>query len=323
MSCRPPGSRSASFGRALLILAAFAAAVPAKKRTQYEFPVKGYVHARWEQALAGDGAPGYGFVLRRARLKFRHSFVEQVRTELEVGFDEFEPELKDALVEYRPLSWLGFRAGLGKTGFSREELTPVSDLLFAERGIANGAFGDRGYLGRDIGLAVTGEFGRAGIELGAYNGNRARISRDDNNAKQFSERLTFSPSGGVELGLNATQRNDSLTGDLVMAFGADAGLERGPVRAALDVLIGEAEPGTWMLGGSVAAGYRIGAVEPKLRVGRLCPDIGEFGTGQTEAGAGFNWFLHRWLNLKTEVSALLSPGEDATIGLLVEARSGF
>ena len=42
MSCRPPGSRSASFGRALLILAAFAAVVPAKKRAQYVFPVLDY-----------------------------------------------------------------------------------------------------------------------------------------------------------------------------------------------------------------------------------------------------------------------------------------
>jgi len=52
---------------------------------------------------------------------------------------------------------LRLRAGLGKTGFSREELTPVSDLLFAERGVTNDKFGDLGYLGRDIGLAGAGD----------------------------------------------------------------------------------------------------------------------------------------------------------------------
>jgi hypothetical protein len=293
--------------------------------SEYQFPVKGYVHVQWAQALAGDAAPSYGFVLRRARLKFRHNFVEQVRTELEVGFDEFRLELKDALVEYRVAPALRLRAGLGKTGFSREELTPVSDLLFAERGVTNDEFGDLGYLGRDIGLAGAGDLlgDRLGWELGVYNGNRARLARDDDNAKQFCERVTFRPAEGLELGANATQRNDSLTGKLVQAFGLDAGWERGPARVEFEALCGEAEPGEWMAGGFVAAGFKLGAIEPKVRAERFAPAVADLGTGRTVLAAGANWFLHKWLELKAELGADLEPGEDPAIGLLVQAQAGI
>ncbi|MBN2538154.1 hypothetical protein JXB37_07765 [candidate division WOR-3 bacterium] len=310
---------------AIAVLCAAGVSEASSKSTQYQFPVNGYVHAQWEQALAGAGAPSYGFVLRRARLKFRHSFVEQVRTELEVGFDEFDLELKDALAEFRPWTALGFRAGLGKTGFSREELTPVSDLLFAERGVTNDEFEDRGYLGRDIGLAASGELfeDRLGYEFGVYNGNRARLARDDNNAKQFCERVTFRPADDLELGVNATQRNDSLTGRLVQAFGLDAGWEAGPARVEFEALCGEAEPGQWMLGGTASAGYRLGAIEPKLRAERFCPDLGDFGSGRMTLAAGANWFLHKWLELKADLSVDLRAGEDAALGLLVQAQAGI
>jgi len=168
---------------------------------RYKFPITGYVHVQWRSAFEDDGIGDHGFVLRRARLKYEHSLLRDFRAELEVGFDELSLALKDAYFEYQVWPLLRVRAGLFKMGFSREELTPVRNLLMAERSKTNGEFMDQGFLGRDIGLAVEGRLFEdripVGYALGVFNGNLARVFRDDNFAKQFCERLTIEPLDGL------------------------------------------------------------------------------------------------------------------------------
>jgi phosphate-selective porin len=293
---------------------------------RYRFPITGYVQVQWKSTFEDNGIGDHGFVLRRARLKYEHSMLKDFRAEVEVGFDELSLALKDAYFEYQVWPLLKARAGLFKMGFSREELTAVRNLLMAERTMTNDEFTDPGFLGRDIGLAVEARLLKNPIPvcyaLGVFNGNRADLFQDDNFAKQFCERLTIEPVDELELGLNATQRNDSLTGKLANAYGGDLAFESGRTTANAELLVADNLPGRTMLGAHLTAGYRIGRFEPGLRVERFYPDITETGDWTTLVTAGLNWYVHRLVQLKLNAVAEFRPGEETGYEILVQAQAG-
>lgn len=288
--------------------------------------IEGYAHVQWVQDFRSSAWPRYGFVLRRGRLQARYDFTDQVQTKLEIGCDNLKLEMKDAYIAYRVGRPLRLVAGLQKVPFSREELTSNSRLLMIERSQANDWFGDRGFLGRDIGLCADGEFGPGGVKLGyvlgAFNGNRARAARDDNDAKQFAERVTVDPAGWLSIGLNATQRNDSLTGKLVGAYGGDAVATFGPVTVALEALAGDADTATTMLGAWLAVSARLGAFEPALRLERFAADAAASDAALTLT-SGVNWYLHRRVRLKANLVSRFENGPGAGHAVVVEAQAGF
>jgi len=313
----------------MLLLAVLAAgpalAVRVSPRSAVErLDIEGYVHLQWRQDSDIRARPGYGFLLRRARVEFHYRFDERASAALELGADKLELTLKDASIAYRVGRPLRFIAGLHKMPFSREELEPSRRMLAVERSLTNDTFDRAGFLGRDIGLTVEGEFFSplkpVGYALGVYNGNRGRLYRDNNNAKQFVQRLTFTPVPGLVAGLAATQRNDSLTGRLVAAGGADAALNVGPARMTAEVLIGTPSPDRLALGAILAVGWRLGPVEPVLRAEFFTPDRrGE--SRATLLTAGGNWYLHRRIRLKGNFTA--GFGAAPANVLLVEAQAGF
>ncbi|MGQ9708101.1 MAG: hypothetical protein ACUVUR_04425 [bacterium] len=211
--------------------------------------------------------------------------------------------------------------------FSLEELTPANKLLMIERGMANELFGDYGYLGRDIGLTVEGEFGQnrvpLGYAVGFYNGNAEQMARDDNNAKVFVQRLTLKPRRWLTLGLNATQRNDSITGRLVNAFGGDFSWQFWRAVVKGELLAGNSEPGYHMIGGYVVGRVSFGTFEPGLKVERVGLAGANFGQSETELTLGCNWHLHRQVELKmnliTRPRGLKMPGSR----LLVQGQVNF
>ncbi|MFO7638839.1 MAG: porin [bacterium] len=306
---------------ALLALAAgqvFAVRVSPRSAAE-RLDIDGYVHVQWQQDFRACARPKYGFVLRRARVEFEYRFDERAAAVLELGADRLELTVKDAFVEYRVGRPLRLAAGLRKMPFSLEELTPARRLLMIERTTVNDAFGRPGFLGRDIGLTVEGElFERTlpvGYALGVYNGTRGRLHRDYDDAKQFVERLTVSPARWLTVGLNATQRNDSLTGELLHAGGGDFRVRAGGLLLEAELLAARLVAGRTMLGGYLAGSYRLGPFEPGLRLERLSAD-----NPQTALTAGLNWHLHRRMRLKANwVSEFAPAGRLA----LVEAQAGF
>jgi hypothetical protein len=266
--------------------------------------VSGYVHVRWSSDFRTAVYPRHSFELSRMRLRFRY-IPSDIGANIELGCDELVPAIQDAYVQYRLSPALGFVAGLKKMPFSLEELTPAGKLLVIERGLTNDRFGDYAYLGRDIGLTAEGElFGPklpVAYALGVYNGNQARLSRDYNNAKQFAERLTVSPVAGLTIGVSGAQRNDSLTGLLVRAYGADFACSFGRLTVQAEVLEGNAGPDEHMAGAWVAAAYRLGAFEPAARVERLYPDLAATGAHEAEVTLACNWYLHRRLQVKVNL----------------------
>lgn len=309
-----------------MLLASTSALGAGKKSAVPDFgqlAVSGYVHVQWVSDFRVGTYPAHTFDLRRVRLKF-HYIPSDIGACVELGCDRLVPSIEDAFVQYRVLPVLQFVAGLRKTPFSREELTPASRLLMIERGMTNDAFGDYGYLGRDIGLAVEGELPgkRLGYAAGVFNGNRARLSRDGNNAKQFSERLTARPADWLTLGLSGTQRNDSVTGTPVSAYGADFScvLRRWTVEG--EALTGSSEPGTRMLGAWVTGACRLGTFEPGVRLERLYPDLSAADNSETELTLACNWYPHRRVQVKANLVTEMIRG---TLGheLIAQAQVSF
>ncbi len=288
--------------------------------------IDGFVHIQWLTDLTRYAYPRHGFNLRRGRLEARYDLAGAA-AELTLGCDELELSVKDAFIEYRVARQLGFAAGLAKMPFSREELTPVRRLLTAERSRANDEFGDVGYLGRDIGLTASGAFALGGAALGyaagVYNGNGNRLALDNNDAKQFCERLTFAPSARFEAGVSGSQRNDSATGRLMTAWGADAALKLAGGLVQLEAMAGNSEPGTWMAGVQALAGYRLGRFEPLLQAEWLAGDLGDVDDRTVAGTVGCNWYPHPRVQLKANLMAALEPGPDTGPQVLLQAQVGF
>lgn len=289
-----------------------------------QLAVSGYVHVQWASDFRTAVYPRHSFELRRMRLRFNY-IPSDIGASVELGCDDLVPSVEDAYIQYRPSAAIGFVAGLRKMPFSREELTSATKLLTIERGPTNELFGDYAYLGRDIGLTVEGELFGPGMPvtyaLGMYNGSGARLSRDYNNAKQFAERVTVRPAGWLTLGLSGTQRNDSLTGLLVGAYGADFTCSLRRLSVEGEVLAGNSDPGERMLGAWLAGAYRLGVFEPLVRAERLYPDLAAADVVEMELTAGCNWYPHRRVQLKVNVTADFDawPGP----GILAQAQVSF
>ncbi|MFO7651247.1 MAG: porin [bacterium] len=315
----------------LVLAASPVLAIKVGERTGGErLSIDGYAHVQWALAYFPGAADAswqhYGFTLRRGRVQLEYEFTDRVATTLEIGCDELDLEVKDASIGYRVGAPLRLVAGVQKMPFSREELRSSSRLVMVERSATNSWFDSLGYLGRDIGLVAAGELlpgGRPlGWALGVFNGNGARAVRDDNDAKQFAERLTFEPARWLALGVNATQRNDSLSGRLMTAWGGDAALKFGPAAIEVEALAADGDSAQTALGAWLTGSVRLGSLEPAVRLERFTPDLGDAGGATVTLCAGLNWYLHERVRLKANVTVV--PG-DAAAGntLVVEAQAGF
>jgi hypothetical protein len=301
------------------------------KKNKFQNPgllsINGYVHVQWMYDFQESVFPRSGFILRRGRVEFRYELADIVATEIEIGCDKLALTVKDAYIEYQVSPILRFIAGLHKMPFSQEELTPISKLLMIERSETNEMFEDYKYLSRDIGLTIEGELFRnklpVGYRFGVFNGNGNRIFQDNNNAKQFTERLTIKPLNWFTLGINTTQRNDSLTGKLVTAWGEDILCRFGSITVKHEILLGNAGPYHRMLGGYLLGAYRIGDFEPGLRIERLYTDLTETKEYTTLLTTACNWYPHRKVQLKTNLITDIKTGWKFENKILIQAQAGF
>lgn len=288
--------------------------------------VGGYVQVQWMYDFHPFASPQHSFALRRGRVEFGYE-TDRVGAEVELGCDRLRLSVRDAWVEYRIGRPLRFVAGLRKMGFSAEELEPASRLLMVERSRTNDLLRDLNYAGRDIGLAIEGDWLarplRLGYSLGAFNGNGDRSYKDWNNAKQFCERLTVALHDRLTIGVNATQRNDSLTGRLLAAVGVDARYRFRQVTIEAEALAGDSGTEAKFLGGFVTGAYRLGAFEPGLRVEQLWRDLSDPEGCTTVLTAACNWHFHRRALLKANLVSEVAPATERGSAFVVQAQVDF
>lgn len=311
---------------ALLLLGnnAFAKKAPDKSSNSIE----GYVHTLWKYDFRKDISPDNEFQLNRAQIKFENAISSKIFATIEIGYDKSVLEFKDVFLEYKALSFLNFVMGQHKMPFSREELCPNSKLFVIDRGEMNELFDDYGYLGRDIGASIKGEFLTntfpVTYALGVFNGAGCLVNGDNNDAKKFAERITLDPiKDCLSIGLNSTQQNDSLTGEVITASGADFLYKKKGLSIGSEILYGYADTVNTITGYYLIGAYRIGPFEPGIKFEKINPDSKVNDDDISTITCAVNWYLHQKARLQANLVTYMPEKEENYNIFIIQAQVNF
>jgi hypothetical protein len=232
-------------------------AEPSEAATRLDVGVQ--LHTRWELELEEDRT-GNEFRIALARLRFNWRHDDWLRAKLQADVDQLFGDgdagddatamVRDAWVEGRLHKSLRVRMGQFKRPFSRLELRSRGDLETIRRGIGNGLLiEDFGYGDRDLGLQLSGRFGkrkkqRLDYALGIFNGTgRNAPETDRNGAKDLVARLEARPIKPLSVGINGSLKlfdTDSVpyVPSYAWAAGIDGALRLGRLRLLAEGLVG-------------------------------------------------------------------------------------
>ncbi len=180
------------------------------------------------------------FRIRRARLSLGGEILKKVNYKIQVETMQ-NPVLLDIQIETSFFEQVTLRFGQFKVPFSLENLTSSASLDTINRSqtverLCPGR--DSKNKGRDIGIAVAGNFSVLEYTLGIFNGAGINKS-DDNSSKDVAGRLLFFPMDSISLGVahyegkygsssGGTQFNKKRTG-LELCFSKDKVTLKGEV----------------------------------------------------------------------------------------------
>ena len=212
MRLRWSGTSAALFALASPLLAQAPAAPPAVR-------LSGYIQAR-ETYQAGPGLTG---AINRARLSAAGSVQGDITWRIQgefrtgsVGTGRASVSLQDAYVRWTRKS-LGIQAGQFKTPFSREFITPLTEVETADRSTVVDSLAPK----RDLGLMADYALGgRASVAVGVFNGNGQNISNNPDSALLGIARVAVRPLPFVSIGVNLARYFADST-----RYGGDVSLE--------------------------------------------------------------------------------------------------
>ncbi len=168
----------------LAVLAA-SAAVDVENPVCEGFTLEGYLDARYQEYGAYNQVPSREFSIRRAGLEAKAEITGNLEAELKLEFRPDEMFLKDAFLQWDPLSGIQGRFGLfrGETILGGELST--WELPFYERPLVYDLREDLTYSTRDLGLDVELELPQMGFlqlagTAGIFNGDERGDVRSDN-----------------------------------------------------------------------------------------------------------------------------------------------
>jgi phosphate-selective porin len=159
----------------------------------------GYIQAQFTHSTKAPDS----FRIRRARLKLKGEITDSILYKLQLNSGG-TPILLDAQIDIKFSPYAVLRFGQYKVPFSLENLTSSSSLDFINRSLAveNLCPGrDIRASGRDIGACIYGEAANIEYSLGLFNGS-GRNRLDDNEHKDFSGRLVYSPFNSLSVGFS-------------------------------------------------------------------------------------------------------------------------
>lgn len=290
-------------------------------------PIRGYVQVQYKYNFRDYAVPNNEFQIRRGRIKFNYRITDKFLTDIEIDCGRGSLTVKDLYLEYEMNRYLNLIVGQQKMPISLEQLHPASKLLVIDRGEMNDVFNDYGYIGRDIGITIKGDILSRSSPLsyafGVFNGNGYRVSGDNDNTKQFVQRLVFGPIGNVTIGINSTQRADSVTRDAMIAYGGDISYTKSGVTVEGEVLSGNTESNVSMLGFYLIGAYRVGSLEPALKFERLYPDSDNMDDYQSAYTCNMGWYINRNMRLQADLIRNALQDTDPYYLLVIQAQAKF
>jgi hypothetical protein len=315
------------FITALFLFAGVVQGKKDKNNDAKESSIEGYIHTLWDYDFSEDAIPNNEFQIRRAQVKFKNSISTNIFTTLEIGFEENQFAPKDVYLEYKANSLFNLLIGQHKMPFSREELRSTSELLVVDRGEVNDIFGDYGYLGRDIGISLNGGIFKNKFPIdytfGVFNGNGYKVGGDNNSAKDFAERIILTPIKDLSIGMNFAQKNDSISGEVIMASGGDFSYQKGRFTFEGEILYGGIDTANTMLGYYLIGLCKIACVEPVIKFERVTPDSRETDDYLNVITYGVNWYLHKKARIQANLVTNSPSKEESYNKFLIQAQVNF
>lgn len=144
-----------------------------------------------------------GFRIRQARVRLKGNILKKINYKFQIDA-VLTPILLDAQIEINLSPYINLTFGQFKVPFSIENLISGSDLdtINRSRTVEKLCPGrDIGAKGRDIGVALNGEFSRIKYILGVFNGSGINKA-DYNDQKDIAGRLVFFPDNFPVFGLS-------------------------------------------------------------------------------------------------------------------------
>ncbi len=182
--------------------------------------VSGYVQPRF-QAI-GDSA---GFLLRRARVAVEGNITPWARARIQVDFRTWvtpaagsspAAQATDLYIALSQRRWTG-TFGQFRVPLLRENVISSTLLELPDRTLGS----DQLAPFRDIGAMVAWTDGRVAMAAAVTNGEGANVSKNADNRLMYAERATVAVGGGLDLGVAAEEKTDTLR------WTADAEWKRG------------------------------------------------------------------------------------------------
>jgi phosphate-selective porin OprO and OprP len=144
---------------------------------QFELQPYGYVQTNYS-AYNGDGAPPDSFSVRRARFGFQGNYGDHYQFALLIDAAPAtvagvqQAVLRDLYLNWKFTNKFQIQVGQFKEPFSQEELTGVTNLDFAERGIETRLYPSAVSAFRSPGITIHGDLNHGVVQywVGAFNG---------------------------------------------------------------------------------------------------------------------------------------------------------
>jgi len=287
--------------------------------------IHGYVQFHWLLDGKSGKVPNNEFLLRRARLKIEPTITQNLSAALEIDFGKSKISTKDIYIEYKVSKALRFTLGQHKMPFNREQLVSGAKLLFIERTSVNDEFDKRKWVGRDIGLSVSGKLVRSeGVEViyhaGIFNGTQG--SQEFNNAKQYAERVTVDITKSFSVGVNSSQKTDSVTAKVLTAHGIDFSYQQSNFIAEAEVLYGNRTLNDRMLGGYGQVYYNASRLELGVRYENLLRDVHSSPYWQsitTEVG----YIIDEYFRLRLNIEGVRPQAGNSYLRLFTQVQAKF
>lgn len=319
--------------------------------------IRANVQAQFNSTSVDDEA-STAWLMRRARIALRMFAAGWIRADVEGDFGRGGARLTDGFVRLDFGPRFRIRAGQYKKPFDAQELISSRELLVIERdGLPRGAslptpndlVKDLGYSDRDIGAEWHGDFGRAALTAGFWNGSGGNAVEADD-GKQVGARLDVEGPAGWDLAAAWAGRRVSAPADEPEVDGTwRNAFELAAVRgdyaepgfkglaqvffgdgAPRDLPVADEELATFMALQAIAAWHlalfetpHLIGVEPMARFGWTDPDTDADDDEAMLWTAGVNLYHHRRVKTQIQVDHVRpSEGDGETAGR-VQLAIGF